>query len=234
MKKILTVFLTVLLLCSTVLTAHIVVAEEEDINDPSYETKEFSDVSERENEETSEEKKEAAFAENAEAELENSEDENSDETALPEEGAFSENSEAVSEIGEAETQALPIEDSAQAATKITVSVKSVDNGYCSSRVYLNVNNPDSEEFRSIILYDSEDESIHFSAKKNYDDTIGADYYADVTTYGEKKTYNIKLEFRVDNVYSYVDTGTTVLWNRNRLILILWKNMQRSSHPLSLH
>ena len=96
-----------------------------------------------------------------------------------------------------------------AATKITVSVAEIRNGYRKSRVFFKVNNPDNERLNHIRLTSTENETIYFTSSKNYDESVDADYYIDADTYGGTAVYNVGLGVYPDGTYQFVQTGQTV-------------------------
>ena len=96
-----------------------------------------------------------------------------------------------------------------AATKITVSVVEISNGYRKSRVYLKVSNPNEERLNHIRLTNTEDETKYFTSSKNYDESIDADYYIDADTYGGTTVYAIALGIYPDGTFQVVPTGQTV-------------------------
>ena len=113
------------------------------------------------------------------------------------------------EEAETELQETDEESSVFAATKITVSVVEISNGYRKSRVYLKVNNPNEERLNHIRLTNTEDETKYFTSSTNYDQSIDADYYIDADTYGGTAVYAIALGIFPDGTFQVVPTGQTV-------------------------
>ena len=132
-----------------------------------------------------------------------------EQTAEPE--ALSEETAETEEPAEDETvlQEESEESEVFAATKITVSVAEIRNGYRKSRVFFKVNNPDNERLNHIRLTSSENETIYFTSSKNYDESVDADYYIDADTYGGTAVYNVGLGVYPDGTYQFVQTGQTV-------------------------
>lgn len=226
MKKLITVSLSVLMCLNSAWIQHSVMAEEaeaeavQETAAAEAEAEITEVISEEElTEETAGEEviseeipEQEETAENDEAEdLSELQEEAEPEEQTAEPEAQSEETAETEEPAEGETvlQEEAEDSKVFAATKITVSVAEIRNGYRRSRVFFKVNNPDNERLNHIRLTSTENETIYFTSSKNYDESVDADYYIDADTYGGTAVYNVGLGVYPDGTYQFVQTGQTV-------------------------